>query len=501
MNINLKLTGDKVSAIKEGVIAVGVYDGEKLSGQAAALDKRAKSAISKAIKSGAVKTDAGVVTILFSPSAIKYDIYVLGLGKRKNLKVHLLRKHIASIVKELKKRKTPSATLLFDGPADTDESIRYLRAACDTFLLKPYEFQGYFSDKKKDKVSFKNITMNIADAKVLKRARMLAPRWRWEAEGIWLARDLMNAPANKCTPDDMAKTAKKMCRSAGLKCKVLGKPEIEKLKMGAFLGVNAGSAKPPRFIIMEYTPKPVPAKMKTVCIVGKGLTFDSGGISIKPWDGMWDMKGDMGGAASTIGIMHAIAGLKPKCRVIGLCPCTENMPDGNALKPGDVIHSMSGKSMEIHSTDAEGRLVLADGLEYATKKYSPDILFDMATLTGACVVALGQDIIGIFADDNSLAHELHDASDAANEAAWAMPVFEDYNELLKSDVADQKNVGGRWAGAITAALFLRKFTDVKKYAHLDIAGPAIASGEKWHSPKGGTGSGVRLVVEYIMGLK
>ncbi len=501
MNINLKLTGDKVSAIKDGVIAIGVYDGDALSGQAAALDKRAKSAISKAIKSGAVKTDAGVVTILFSPSAVKYDIYVLGLGKRKNLKVHTLRKHIASVVKELKKRKVPSATLLFDGPADTDEAIRYLRAACDTFLLKPYEFHGYFSEKKKDKSPFKNITVNVADAKVLKRARMLAPRWRWEAEGIWLARDLMNAPANKCTPDDMAKTARKMCRSAGLKCKVLGKPEIEKLKMGAFLGVNAGSAKPPRFIIMEYTPKPVTAKMKTVCIVGKGLTFDSGGISIKPWDGMWDMKGDMGGAASTIGIMRAIAGLKPKCRVIGLCPCTENMPDGNALKPGDVIHSMSGKSMEIHSTDAEGRLVLADGLEYATKNYKPDVLFDMATLTGACVVALGQDIIGIFADDNSLAHELMTSSKTANEAAWAMPVFEDYNELLKSDVADQKNVGGRWGGAITAALFLRKFTDVKKYAHIDIAGPAIASGEKWHSPKGGTGSGVRLVVEYIMELK
>jgi leucyl aminopeptidase len=271
--------------------------------------------------------------------------------------------------------------------------------------------------------------------------------------------------------------------------------------MGAFLAVNAGSAKPPRFIVMEYTPKPAPAKMKTVGVVGKGLTFDSGGISIKPWDGMWEMKGDMGGAAATIGIMQAVASLKPKVRVIGLCPCTENMPGGNALKPGDVIRTMSGRTIEVHSTDAEGRLVLSDALEYATKKYKPDVLFDLATLTGACVVALGQDIIGIFSDDEALACELAEIGDASGEPAWPMPMFEDYNELLKSDVADQKNIGGRWGGAITAALFLRRFTDVKKYAHLDIAGPALANCDKWNCPKGGTGSGVRLIVEYILGMK
>ncbi len=453
-------------------------------------------------KTGVVKTDAGAVTILFSPGGAKYDLYVLGLGERKDLKVHMLRKHISSIVSEMGKRKVASATLLFDGPADIEESLRYLRAACDTFLLKTYGFEGYFTDKKKkDKVPFKRLTVNIADAKLFNKARRLASWWQREAEGIWLARDLANAPANKCTPDDMARVARKMCKATGLKCKVLGKPEIEKLKMGAFLAVNAGSAKPPRFITMEYTPKPKRAKMKTVCIVGKGLTFDSGGISIKPWDGMWDMKGDMGGAAATIGIMRAIASLKPKVRVIGLCPCTENMPDGNAVKPGDVIHSMSGKSIEVHSTDAEGRLVLADGLEYATSKYKPDVLIDMATLTGACVVALGNDIIGLFTDDDSLARDLLAAGEAANEAVWPLPVFEEYKELLKSDVADQKNIGGRWGGAITAALFLRRFTDVKKYAHLDIAGPSIAASEKWHSPKGGTGAGVRLVVEFIMGLK
>jgi leucyl aminopeptidase len=498
--MDLKFTDTAVKGIKDDAIAVGVFEKGGLKGQAADLDKWLNGAISKGIKAGSISLKAGMVTVLFQPGGMKFDLYLLGLGDEKKLKVHLLRKHIANGVKEMMKREVQSATLLFDGPKDAGEAMRYLRGACDTFLLRTYEFAGYRSEKITKK-PFKRLTVNITDKKLFKAASPSAKNWRYEAEGVRLARDLTNAPANKMSPDELAKEARKMCRQAGLKCRVLGKPEIEKLKMGAFLAVNAGSAKPPRFIIMEYTPKPVTAKTKTVCIVGKGLTFDSGGISLKPWDGMWDMKGDMGGAAATIGIMRSIAALKPRVRVVGLCPCTENMPDGNALKPGDVIHTASGKSIEIHSTDAEGRLVLADGLEYATKKYKPDVLFDLATLTGACVVALGHDIIGLFTDDNTLAHDLAGIGDAANEPVWPMPMFEEYYELLKSDVADQKNVGGRWAGAITAALFLRRFTNVKKYAHLDIAGPGLTGAEKWHGPKGGSGSGVRLVVEYIMGMK
>ena len=501
--MDLKFTGDKVSGIKDEALAVGIFKGEKLTGQAAELDKHLRGAISKGIKSGAVRVDAGKTTILYYPSGAKYDLYVLGLGERKKLKVHQLCKYISSIVKEMRKHKVQSATLLFDGPADSAESLRYLRGAADTFLLRTYEFKGYFTNennKEKGKKPFKRLAVNIADGKLLKAARPLAYRWRLEAEGVYIARDLAYAPANKMTPDDLAKAAQKICREAGLKCKVLGKAEIEKLKMGAFLAVNAGSAKPPRFIIMEYTPKPAPAKMKTICIVGKGLTFDSGGISLKPWEDMWEMKGDMSGAAATIGIMRAISTLKPKVKVVGLCPCTENMPGGNALRPGDVIHTASGKSIEVFSTDAEGRLVLADALEYASK-YKPDAVIDLATLTGACVVALGHDIIGMFTDEDSLADDLLRAGAAANEPIWRMPLYEDYRELLKSEIADQRNIGGRWAGAITAALFLRRFTDIKKYAHLDIAGPAIVISEKWHSAKGPTGSGVRIVVEYLMGLK
>ncbi len=498
--MDLKLTNIAVKGIKDDVIAVGVFEKGGLKGQAAELDKLLKGAISKGMKAGSISGKAGTVTTLYAPGGAKFDIYILGLGDEKKLKVHYLRKHISGGVKELVKHDVQSATLLFDGPKDSGEAMRYLRGACDAFLLKTYEFTGYRSEKKTSK-PFKRLTVNIADKKLFNAASPLVKNWRFEADGISLARDLTNAPANLMSPDGLANEARKMCRKTGLKCTVLGKAEIEKLKMGAFLGVNAGSAKPPRFIIMEYTPKPAPAKMKTVCVVGKGLTFDSGGISIKPWDGMWEMKGDMGGAAAAIGIMQAVASLKPKVRVIGLCPCTENMPGGNALKPGDVISTMSGRTIEVHSTDAEGRLVLSDALEYATKKYKPDVLFDLATLTGACVVALGQDIIGIFSDDEDLACELTELGEASGEPAWPMPMFEDYNELLKSDVADQKNIGGRWGGAITAALFLRRFTDVKKYAHLDIAGPALANCDKWHCPKGGTGSGVRLVVEYILGMK
>jgi len=501
--MELKFASDKVSAIKDEALTVGIYAGEKLGGQAAELDKHLKGAISKAIKSGAVRAEAGKKTILYNPSGAKYDLYILGLGERKKLKVHHLCKYVSKVVKAMRGRKVQSATLLFDGQPDTGESMRYLRGVAETFLLRTYQFAGYFTDennKKKEKKPFKRLTINISDAKLLKAAKPMASRWQREAEGIYLARDLAIVPANKMTPDDLAKAAQKMCREAGLKCKILGKAEIEKLKMGALLGVNAGSAKPPRFIIMEYTPKPAPAKMKTVCIVGKGLTFDSGGISLKPWEDMWEMKADMAGAAATIGIMRAVSALKPRIKVVGLCPCTENMPGGNALKPGDVIHTASGKSIEIFSTDAEGRLVLADALEYASK-YKPEAVIDLATLTGACVVALGQDIIGLFTDEDMLAGDLLKAGAAANEPIWRMPLYEDYKELLKSEVADQKNIGGRWGGAITAALFLRRFIDVKKYAHLDIAGPAIATGEKWHSGKGATGSGVRIVVEYLMGLR
>ncbi len=498
--MEIRLTSDAVARIKDESVTIGVYKDGKLDGQTAALDKHLKGAVSKGIKSGNILTKPGATTILFSPAGAKYDLLVVGLGDRKKLKVHQLSNYVASVVLELKKRNMQSTTLLFDGPSDTDEALRYLRASSEPFLLRSYDFAGYTTGKHKEKKPFNKLSVNITDGKLLKAAKPLIQRWKYEAEGVDLARDLTNTPANKMFPDELAKAAKKMCTQAGLKCKVLGKAEIEKLKMGAFLAVNAGSAKPPRFIIMEYTPKPASSKMKTIVLVGKGLTFDSGGISLKPWDGMWEMKGDMGGAAAVIGAMKAVAALKPKFKIVGLCPCTENMPDGNALKPGDVIHTMSGKSIEVHSTDAEGRLVLADALEYA-EKYKPDTVIDFATLTGACVVALGHDIIGLFTDDEALRDDLMKAGDVANEPIWPLPMFEDYKDLLKSDVADQKNIGGRWAGAITAALFLRAFIGVKKYAHLDIAGPALSAKDKWNSPKGGTGAGVRLIIEYIMNLK
>jgi leucyl aminopeptidase len=309
--------------------------------------------------------------------------------------------------------------------------------------------------------------------------------------GVLLARECANRPANHATPTFLAEQAKKMGKQHGLKVEVLDKKAVEKLGMGAFLAVAQGSAEPLRFIVMHY--QGAVKSVAPIVLVGKGITFDSGGISIKPALEMDEMKFDMGGAACVLGTMRAVAQLQPKLNVIGIIAACENMPDGQAIKPGDVVTSMSGTTIEILNTDAEGRLVLCDALTYA-ERFKPAMVVDIATLTGACVIALGHQRCGMFTDDEAMAGGLLAAGDVALDPCWRMPLDEEYDEALKSNFADVPNVGPRVGGAITAAMFLRRFTKKYRWAHLDVAGVAWKSG----TAKGATGRPVALLTHFVM---
>ncbi len=306
-----------------------------------------------------------------------------------------------------------------------------------------------------------------------------------------LARELANRPGNHCTPSVLATEAKRLGREQGLKVEVLDRKAIEKLGMGSFLAVAQGSDEPPRLIVMHY--QGAGKKQAPTVLVGKGVTFDSGGISLKPGEGMDEMKFDMGGAASVFGTMRAVAQLKAKVNLIGVVVATENMPSGKAVKPGDVVTSMSGQTIEILNTDAEGRLILCDALTYA-ERFKPAAIIDIATLTGACVIALGGVRSGLFSADDELAKALQDAGDAALDPCWRMPVDEEYDDALKSNFADVANIGGRPAGSITAAMFLKRFTKGQRWAHLDIAGTAWKSG----AAKGATGRPVGLLTHFVL---
>jgi leucyl aminopeptidase len=314
------------------------------------------------------------------------------------------------------------------------------------------------------------------------------------AAGVLLARECANLPGNHCTPTWLGQTAKKLGKEHGLKVEVLERKQIEKLGMGSFLSVAQGSDEPPRFIVARYDG--AARTQAPIVLVGKGITFDTGGISIKPAAEMDEMKFDMGGAASVLGTLRAIAELKPRLNLVALIPTCENMPDGRSVKPGDVVTSMSGQTIEVLNTDAEGRLILCDALTYA-ERFNPAAVIDVATLTGACVVALGHHHSGLFTADDGLADGLLAASRAALDPCWRMPLDDEYAEGLKSNFADMGNIGGRAGGAITAAMFLRKFTAKYRWAHLDIAGTAWKSG----AAKGSTGRPVPLLTHFVLSFK
>jgi leucyl aminopeptidase len=369
-------------------------------------------------------------------------------------------------------------------PADAQEDA--VRAAVSATAETTYVYVA--TKSKPEGRELQRVTIAVADASRHKAAFTAA---KAAANGIEFARELGNLPPNHATPTRLGEEAKKLAKAHGLKVEVLGPKEVAKIGMGSFMSVAQGSDEPLRFIVLKYTG--AAATEAPVVLVGKGITFDSGGISIKPSQDMDEMKFDMGGAASVLGTFRAIVELKPAINLIGLIPSCENMPDGRSVKPGDIVKSLSGQTIEILNTDAEGRLILCDALTYA-ERFKPRAVVDIATLTGACVVALGGVRSGLFSSDDSLAQALLDAGDAAMDPCWRMPLDDEYADGLKSNFADVANVAGRAGGAVNAAKFLQRFTGAYPWAHVDIAGTAWKSG----GAKGSTGRPVGMLVRFLL---
>ena len=420
-------------------------------------------------------------------------IILIGLGESETLNTEVIRCASGLAIKEVIKNGIMEVWAAIPGTGlSCIEPQDYAQASIEGMLLGGYSYELYKTTSEV-KSKLKRITLvsgeKLHSDGILKGLQL----GQITAEGTMTARDLSNAPGNGMPPQMLAAVARKMAAGNGLKCKILARGEIEKEGMGALIAVNAGSAEPPRFIILEYGDDL--DRGDAIVIVGKGITFDSGGISIKPSGGMEEMKHDMSGAAAVIGAMQAISQLKPSIRVVGLIPATENLPDGKALKPGDIITALAGKTIEVINTDAEGRLVLADALGYA-KRYEPAAVIDLATLTGACVIALGNMASGMMGNNKPLQDRVQKASEVAGERVWPLPIWKEHHDQIKSNVADVKNTGGRWGGALTAGAFLEKFVSYP-WVHLDIAGTAYTESKQAYCPIGATGVGVRLLVELI----
>jgi leucyl aminopeptidase len=373
-------------------------------------------------------------------------------------------------------------------------ALEAVQATAEGLLLGTYRFDRYRTTAKDLPKPIRKVTVLGSSRSDAKAARAALERGRIVAEAVNWARDLINTPAGDMPPAQIAREAQKMAREVGLTCKVWGEAELKKGGFGGILGVGAGSVNPPRMIELTYRGG---GRSVPIALTGKGIAFDSGGLSIKDAKNMETMKDDMGGAASILATMRVIAQLKPKVNVIAAIPCSENMPSGSATKPGDILVHRGGKTSEVLNTDAEGRLVLADSLAYLAEK-KPQVIIDTATLTGACMVALGEDISGAMGNDAALMRDVLAAGEAVGEPSWELPLWAGYKRQIESPLADVKNVGERWGGAITAALFLAEFVDDIPWVHLDIAGPAFRERPGDLGPRGATGVPVRTLVRYVL---
>jgi leucyl aminopeptidase len=474
----------------ECLVAVLLDRGEKDKPEAfvSAADNAIQRAAAELIAAGDLNGKSFEVNWLHKPAGLKAKrLLLIGGGKASKFSASDLRKLAGAAVRALKPRSLRSLAFVVPDAVPAEQAVR---AIVEGAFVGDFDPDTYKSDRKDQKVDSLTVVAS-GDQAALQRTLDEA---RIVAESQNFTRELVNEPSNRMTPTILADRAQEMCKETGLKCEVYGADKIKELKMGAFWGVAQGSDEPPALIVMRYEPAGAPEK-PVLGLVGKGVTFDTGGISIKPADNMEKMKYDMAGGATMIGVMRAIALLKPKVKVIGIVCATENMPSGKAQKPGDVQTAMSGKTIEIINTDAEGRLVLADGLCYA-RQLGCTHLVDAATLTGAVVVALGYANAGIFASDDGLYDRFKNALDQAGEKMWRLPLDDEYKDQIKSNIADIMNTGGRWGGAITAAMFLKEFAEDTPWIHLDIAGTAWMEDNKPWIAKGPSGIAVRSLIEF-----
>ncbi|NPU84266.1 MAG: leucyl aminopeptidase [Syntrophaceae bacterium] len=476
--------------------AVFLFEGEEPSGSAALLDRASGGLVTELLKAGDFKGKLYATALLYTGKALPARRLILvGLGKRKEVTLDRIRGAFAAAAREARRLDVKDFAASMDVGLPEEMPERIAAAAVEGVLLGLYRYLPYKTVDREEFRELKSFTIVEADGARGKAVRKAAAEAEAVSRAVCFVRDLVSAPGNEMTPDRMAKEAKKMAAGRKLAVKVFGEPDLRKLGMNALLGVARGSNEPPRLIAVEHRGGKRGAA--PVVLVGKGITFDSGGISLKPAENMGEMKDDMAGGAAVLGVLQAAADIGLPLNVVGLVPAVENLPDGKAYRPGDVLTTFSGQTVEIMSTDAEGRLILADALAYARKHYRPTALIDMATLTGACVVALGDLGTGLFGTDADLNARIRAAAAATGELVWEMPLWDDYVELIKSDVADWKNTGGRSGGAITAALFLKQFAGEGPWAHLDIAGAAWLKKDRPWTPKGASGIGVRLLVEVL----
>lgn len=478
---------------KNGCAMVGVFESRKLSAAAAALDRATGGFVSAIVRRGDMEGRLGTTLLLHNAPHVACErVLLVGLGRESEFRDKQYREAVAAAVKALAATGAKDAELHLPALAvgKRDATWRILHAAA-VARETIYRFDQMKSKTDAPQTALRRLVLGIGDKAEQRLAEHGLEQGLAIAHGVGLAKDLGNLPGNVCTPTYLAEQARNLARRYRMRIQVLEREDMEKLGMGALLSVARGSAQPPKLITLEYRGGAKSAK--PVVLVGKGVTFDTGGISLKPAPEMDEMKFDMCGAASVLGTLKAAAEMKLPVNVVGVIPATENMPGGRATKPGDIVTSMSGQTVEILNTDAEGRLILCDALTYA-ERFSPAAVVDIATLTGACVIALGHVASGLFANDDALARELLAAGDAAYDRAWHMPLWDDYQEQLKSNFADFANIGGRPAGSVTAACFLARFTKKFKWAHLDIAGTAWKSGKD----KGATGRPVPLLTQFLI---
>jgi leucyl aminopeptidase len=496
--MDIRIEQGAIESSAADTIIVNLFEGVTAPGGATgAMDKALGGAITDLIAGGDLKGKVGEVAVLYPRGAIKARrVLIVGLGPAKTFDLEGGRRAAAAAIKRARDLNARHvATIAHGAGIGGQEATAAAQATIEGSLLASYLFDA---PKKKEPASaIESLTLVTNSAGQIETLTRGARNAEAIAAGVWLARDLVNRPPNVATPTHLAEMAQAIAERHGLGLTIGDRQWAAERRMGAYLAVAQGAGEPPKFIVLEHNAdrKDLP----TVVLVGKGITFDTGGISIKPSERMGEMKSDMGGAAAVLGAMEVVGRLRLPLRVIGIAPSTENMPDAAAYRPADVITASNGKTIEIISTDAEGRMVLADALVYA-ESYEPDAVIDLATLTGACVVALGDNVAaGIFCNDDGLRDRLLAAGDATYERLWPLPLYEDYRRKINSEVADMKNSGGRFGGVGTSAVFLREFTNYP-WAHLDIAGMALADKAGDYTPTGGTGFGVRLLVEYLRGL-
>lgn len=485
----------KLADTKSQAIILPLFEeNKKLSGAALEIDKISDGLISEVINNGDFEAKPSQISVIYTRGSLPSQrIALAGLGKHKEFNLEKLRAAFAKVMQHLRNLNIKEAATEINLDLLPRKKDQMAQAVAEGSLLGLYQYTPFKTVGREDLKEMEQLTI-VADAKDFSLIESAVKKTQMITQAVCFARDLISAPSNEMTPTIMAQKAQEIAHRKNVSCRVLNKAKMKEMGMNALLAVASGSNEEPKFIILEYAGGKKSAA--PIVLVGKGLTFDSGGISIKPAEKMDEMKTDMSGGAAVMGVIMAAADLQLPLNIVALVPATENMPGGSAYKPGDIVKSYSGKTIEVLNTDAEGRLILADALAYASE-LKPAAVVDVATLTGACVIALGDDVIGMLGTDDKLKNEINGAAQTTGELVWELPLWESYHELIKSDIADYKNSSGRVASTITAAAFLSKFAGDSPWVHLDIAGPAWTTKDKPYIPKGASGVTVRLLVEFL----